>query len=192
MTEDRERNGSGRAGLFRGERATQLRAQAQHLEVTRFHQFAEDALGGTATGEIPGGISKYRRGLKDTLVVPQHAVLRIGPDDLAKDTRSLAIRREHVHDHQASGIRKWQRLQQHRVDERKDGDVRADADGEHPHGHRREPQLLAQGAQRVRKILSKGRHHPRGLRVPRPERRRTHAAAHNACDLTPIPESGGA
>jgi len=94
---------------------------------------------------------------EDAIVVAIELVVGIRELHVAADAG--AARRVVLPDlAQARGIRDGRRLQQERVDEREDGGVGGDADGEREHRNRREAAVVDEHANRVSKIPTEGFH----------------------------------
>ena len=66
---------------------------------------------------------------------------------------------------QRVGVRVGQRAHEQVVDQREDGRVRADAERQREHRHRREAGILEQHPAGVARVLSEGVHHANGLRL---------------------------
>ncbi len=151
VADDRDRRRSG--PIFRRvERAPEGSLDAEQREIGRSDDLALQPLGPARVGQAPLALGEERGPGEDLLPIAQDLILRVRPDHFLEDARRIAIGHEQVHEHQLAGIAKRQRADQHRVDEREDREVRADAECQREHRGCREAGAAPQRAQAVAQI----------------------------------------
>ena len=140
--------------FFRRERAAHHHARPKQTEVV-----CADFSGAQLFGELPSRVvddvgAERRRVLDDRRLLPP--VRELG----RRRIRSGPLRRRVHEQDDPVRIRERDRLQQHGADDREDGRVRADAEGERGNGRRRERPVLEKHPKRVFQILDEQLHTP--------------------------------
>ncbi len=136
--------------LGRRKAASENGARAEHREEIRGHAQADDLLGLAAlTGDRAGTDLEQRHLFEGlTLLLPVEEIRRRRPFAL-----DPVFQIRLPYQHQAIGVRIWQRPEHHRVDDAEDGSVRSDAQRQDQQGHDGEAGNFAQGAQRVAQVF---------------------------------------
>ena len=144
--------------LVPGERASHQRRDAEDGRIPLRDDFAAHALRLAVAGEIEVAAREERDLVEHLLRRGERPVLRVRPDGLVVDAGTLALRHQHVHEHQPLGVGERQRLEQHGVDDGEDRGIGADAERERGDGDRRKCRRAAQQPQRVADVLEEIAH----------------------------------
>ena len=132
-----------------GERPAKAGTDPERLGVCLLDELAGHAFGLSRACQVPLPAGEDPGRVEDLLMLAKHLILRGTTSHRSIRAWSVAIRLEEVDDHQAIGIGEGQRPEDHRVDQRKDRDVRADAKREHRQRDGRERRLLSEDPERL-------------------------------------------
>ena len=156
VTQDGDRVAALHKIVLRVEDAAQGGAHAQDREVIAGDEFARDQFGPAFVSQAEAVAEAAEHSLEDLVLVAEILVHGIG-NRVAAGVASV-VRSARREQHQLFRVAHRQQLQDQLIDQREDGGIGADSQGEREHRDGREQGRFAQGAERVAQVLNEISH----------------------------------
>ena len=145
--------------LLRGEGPAQRGLAAQHIEEIERDARAVQPLRLAAARQIEPLIAERGDRREGVVLIAEAEIISRREGELRKSGLEISL----ANDHELLGSVESQRLEQHGVDHREDGRIRADSQRQGEHRNAGEPRIAAQGAESIAEIPKYRRKHGYGV-----------------------------
>ena len=145
--------------LLRGEGPAEGGLAAQHVEEIERDARAAQALGLAAAGQVESLPAERGDAREGVVLIAEAEIIPRGERELRKSGLEIAL----ANHHELLGFVEAQRLEQHGVDHREDGGIRADSQRQGQHRNAGEPRVAPQRPKRIPQIPKHRRKHSYGF-----------------------------